>query len=471
MFKVQPYSQMDPRWKDDSLGLDNSTTIGKFGCLLTCMAMVADGFGNDVTPQSLNEKMKVAGGFQGALVMPAVLPNVLPGVRYHKYIQCKNPPAPIADIDATLDAGLPVIVEVDYSPAPGMQNHWIVLYDRQGDDYLIQDPWPYPVKSKKNTLTSRYGFAGAPRMIIKGAIWLSGVQESQTATPKVKPTPKPLPKDAITVYSTADGLALRAQPYVADNNLITRVPLQAEFKVLEPPAQAAGKIGQVNQWLEVQAVPAGDQGYVAAWYVAESKDTVPEVGTPVAPAPQPVPAGQSLVVYATADGLALRSQPMVADTTLIKREPQNAEFVVLDPPDQAKAKIGVQDQWLQARDIAGDQGYVAAWYVDTSRQEPALGAFEKSATAPSPTASPSADKLVVRSTADGLALRSQPVISDATLIKREPLSAELLVLEPVNQAEAKIGVVNRWLNVQDVSGDKGYVAAWYVVKNPTPSAA
>jgi hypothetical protein len=470
MFKVQPYSQMDPRWKDDPLGLDNSTTIGKFGCLLTCMAMVADGFGDDITPQSLNEKMKAAGGFQGALVMPAALPNVLPGIRYQKYIQCDNPPAPIADIDATLDAGLPVIVEVDYSPAPGMQNHWIVLYDRQGGDYLIQDPWPYPVESKKVTLTSRYGFGGPPKMIIKAAVWLSGAQGSRTAAPKAKPIPKPLPSDAISVYSTADGLALRSQPYVADNNLITRVPLQAELKVLEPSAQAAGKIGQVNQWLEVQDMSSGDQGYVAAWYVAESKDTLPEVVTPAAPTPQPVSTGQSLVVYATADALALRSQPVVDDTTLIKREPQNAEFVVLDPPDQAKAKIGVQDQWLNVRDITGDQGYVAAWYVDTSRQEPALGAFEKG-TAPSPAASSTGDKLVVRSTADGLALRSQPVISDATLIKREPLSAELLVLEPVNQAEAKIGIVNQWLNVQDVSGDKGYVAAWYVVKNPTPSAA
>jgi hypothetical protein len=469
MFKVQPYSQMDPHWKDNPLGLDNSTTIGRFGCLLTCMTMVADGFGNDVTPQTLNEKMKAAGGFQGALVVPAVLPNVLPGIRYQKYIQCDNPPAPIADIDATLDAGLPVIVEVDYSPAPGMQNHWIVLYDRQGDDYLIQDPWPYPVETKEVTLTSRYGFAGPPKKIIKGAIWLAGVQKSQSSAPRVKSTPKPVPKDAVTVYSTADGLALRSQPYATGDNLITRVPLQAEFKVLEPPAQAAAKIGQVNQWLEVQAVPGGDQGYVAAWYVAESKATLPEVGTPVATTPQTVSAGQNLVVYATAEGLALRSQPTVADTTLIKRVPQNAEFVVLDPPDQAKAKIGVQGQWLNVRDIAGDQGYVAAWYVDTSRQDPALGAFEKG-TAPSPAASSAGDKLVVRSTADGLALRSQPVISDATLIKREPLSAELLVLEPLGQAEAKIGVVNQWLNVQDVNGDKGYVAAWYVVKSPTPSA-
>ena len=45
MFTVQPLSQMDPRWKDNKLGLDRTSTIGKYGCLLTSMTMVANGFG------------------------------------------------------------------------------------------------------------------------------------------------------------------------------------------------------------------------------------------------------------------------------------------------------------------------------------------------------------------------------------------------------------------------------------------
>ena len=65
MFQVQPFSQRDPRWKDNLLGTDNSSTIGSYGCLLTCLTMVADAFGASETPATLNNKMKAAGGFPG----------------------------------------------------------------------------------------------------------------------------------------------------------------------------------------------------------------------------------------------------------------------------------------------------------------------------------------------------------------------------------------------------------------------
>jgi hypothetical protein len=65
-----------------------------------------------------------------------------------------------------------------------------------------------------------------------------------------------------------------------------------------------------------------------------------------------------------------------------------------------------------------------------------------------------------------LALRSQTVISQATLIKRLPLGAELVVVDPAGEAERKIGVVNEWIKVRDISGAEGYVAAWYVIKQP-----
>ncbi len=45
MFTVKPYSQQDPQWKNRQLGFNPKTTIGKMGCLLTDLAMVAAGFG------------------------------------------------------------------------------------------------------------------------------------------------------------------------------------------------------------------------------------------------------------------------------------------------------------------------------------------------------------------------------------------------------------------------------------------
>ena len=59
-------------------------------------------------------------------------------------------------------------------------------------------------------------------------------------------------------------------------------------------------------------------------------------------------------------------------------------------------------------------------------------------------------------------MRSQAVISDATLIKRLPLGTELTVLEP--NAEAKIGRNDQWLKVKDPAGTEGVVAAWFVAR-------
>lgn len=454
MFATTPLSQQDPRWKNKRLGQD-TITIGKWGCLLTCMTMVANGFGADETPETLNDKLKGAGGFIGALVIPAAMPRVVGGVRFVNYIPCENQPAPISEINATLAAGKPVIVEVDYSPAHGLQNHWVVLYDRKGDDYLIHDPWPFPVESKEVLLTARYGFAGSPKQIIQGAVFYDGVAVPQPPAPP--PAPKPINDTGFAVYATADDLALRTQPFVGDTNLIKRVPLGTKFFVLEPAAQGRAKIGALNQWLNVQDAQEGYEGFVAAWYVVETQPAPPEAPPPVAPPPAPATGGV-FKVYANADGLALRTQPVIADATLIKRLPLNAELVVLETESVARPKVGVSGQWLKVRDIEGAEGLAAAWYVSLQREDPALGV--------GPVQPPA--KLVVRATTDLLALRSQPVIAADTLIKRLPINAELLVVEPAEQAEKKIGVVNQWMKVRDSEGAEGYVAAWYVIKRPAP---
>ena len=64
----------------------------------------------------------------------------------------------------------------------------------------------------------------------------------------------------------------------------------------------------------------------------------------------------------TTEDVALRTQPQVADETLIKRLPFPTELLVTES-DDAPSKIGVYDQWLQVRTLDGKKGYVAAWYV------------------------------------------------------------------------------------------------------------
>ena len=83
----------------------------------------------------------------------------------------------------------------------------------------------------------------------------------------------------------------------------------------------------------------------------------------------PVPA-EKYIIYAGEDDLSLRAEPSVSGY-LWKRMLLGTELICLEPKAQAKAKIGVQGQWIQVQDPKGDQGYVAAWYVSEQKGKPA----------------------------------------------------------------------------------------------------
>ena len=76
-------------------------------------------------------------------------------------------------------AGQPVIVEVDFSPAAGLQTHWVVLYAKQGNDYLMLDPWPYPTDTQAVTLMSRFSHGQTLARSIKAIAWY----QYSTSTP------------------------------------------------------------------------------------------------------------------------------------------------------------------------------------------------------------------------------------------------------------------------------------------------
>jgi hypothetical protein len=55
-----------------------------------------------------------------------------------------------------------------------------------------------------------------------------------------------------------------------------------------------------------------------------------------------------------------------------------------------------------------------------------------------------------------------PKIAPETLIRRIPVTEQLVCLEPANFAIPKIGVVGKWIKVRDSQNTEGFVAAWYV---------
>ena len=94
---------------------------------------------------------------------------------------------------------------------------------------------------------------------------------------------------------------------------------------------------------------------------------------------------------------------------------------------------------------------MAAWFVELKN-------------APPPAPAPQPLTVLVSSQASaGLRLRDRP--SDNGNILEILMPGTLLtVLEPAATAQAKIGVVNQWLNVKLPGGMTGYVAAWYVTR-------
>lgn len=369
MFQTTLLWQNDDRWANDPLG-HGPQTIKEWGCLMTSLAMVVNGFGYDETPQTFNEKMKNAGGFAGPLIRPGAVPATFPGVTMQGRDNCEDAPAPLATIDAAFGRGLPVILQVDWSPVPGLQSHWVVGCGREGDDYVILDPYRSrgDEPGKIVRLLERYPHRGASlEQAITGAIYLAGSPSARPgpaapaggAQPGAAPRPKvPAAGEALVVAPTGAGLALRTQPNLSAG-VRKRFPITAQLIVLDPAAEAAPKVGVEGQWLRVRDI-AGDEGYVAAWYVTPADD--PALGVKTSPPDRSAPPEPPrLVVRTTHDQVALRRAPRIALDTLLKRLPLRAELLLLDPADEDR--IGLNDQWLRVRDLHGIEGFVAAWYV------------------------------------------------------------------------------------------------------------
>ena len=442
MFQTNNLYQNDPAWKDVPLGFPTEGgTIGSWGCLLTSITMMLNGLGYNETPATVNDKMKQRSGFQGSMIIPSAVPAVFPGLVYKRFVVSENSPAPLDQISSAVSAGKPVIVQVDWSPASGIQTHWVLLKEMKGSDFVVYDPYRYPGDGpdKEVLLTKRYKFSGSElSTTILGTLFFDAY-----AAPAVTPI-KPTPTNAVRVYVIEDLLALRAAG-AFDGVLIKRMAQATALTCLEAADVVSAKLGQPGQWLSVQD-PAGSQGYVAAWFVGAQLPTPPVT-------PAPTPAG-SLVLTPTVDGLALRSQTTVSDASLIKRLPLGESLTVREPADAAAAKVGVQGMWIKVADSANVEGFIAAWYV---KKVDAPGAVTPPTPGPTP---PRSNAVVVKSITDLLALRSQPVVSDATLVKRLPLGTRLVLTQPGDAN--KIGVSGQWLAVMDPTNTTGWVAAWYV---------
>jgi hypothetical protein len=412
-FQLVYLSQQDPKWKSDLLGFgDPGDTIGYIGCALTATAMLLSGHGYAETPKSLNQKLKNVGGFVSAAIVWGAVSKIHPNVTLKAFIPCANSDAPLAQIDAAIAAGQPAIVQVDRSPASGIQTHWVVLYKRDGDDYLMLDPWPYqPDTSKPDYLMKRYAHGMTLRRAISHVILYEAIGSGgpistapstpTTTTPPSQPTPAPAAPGGATARIKAEvtwGLNLRSSADTSSSaNILAVLPAGTLLSLLE--ADGYARVGAINQMLRVRT-PGGQEGYLAAWYLEKvSAGTPPVVAAPTAPeseapaappapaptTPSPPPAQpepsssippaappaeppQEEKLFLTVSksvgsgGLRLRQAPSLGGA-LITVLKAGTRLTVIEPVDKARAKIGRAHQWIHVREPLGRRGYVSAEFV------------------------------------------------------------------------------------------------------------
>jgi hypothetical protein len=367
--------------------------------------MLLSGHGYSETPKSLNQKLKNVSGFVSAGIRWGTVNQIYPNVTLKAFIPCSTSDAPLAQIDASIAASQPAIVQVDRSPADGIQTHWVVLYGQKGDDYLMLDPWPYqPDITKEDLLMKRYAQGRTLRRAISHVILYEAYGSGgPISTPVGTPTTTPTSAGSASARvkdSVIWGLNVRSSVDTSSTaNVVTVVAAGTQLILLE--ADGASKIGAINQWVRVRT-PQGQEGFAAAWYL----EAVPQATPAPVTEPAPIPVSEPPAPTSTPDTPATTPTPSVPSVPGTPSTP-------IEPPKEEKKE----------------------------------------------------EKLIVKVSnavgTNGLRLR-KTASKGGALITILPAGTRLTVIEPAKKAKAKIGKPNQWLYVRGPNNQRGYVSAEYV---------
>lgn len=157
------FSQRDPRWAGQQLGNHSTLTIQQWGCMMTCIAMFIAYKGYGITPGQLNTLLRQRGiYYQGYLTPWDAAAQVYSSIQFSGREQRGQ--ALLQKIDAYLQRGIPVLANVDITPQnaynSNMDQHWVLIVSKYGDDYLINDP--AEMQEGVISLRDKYGYAGRP---------------------------------------------------------------------------------------------------------------------------------------------------------------------------------------------------------------------------------------------------------------------------------------------------------------------
>jgi hypothetical protein len=207
-----------------------------------------------------------------------------------------------------------------------------------------------------------------------------------------------------------------------------RVTRSEALTVLGDAGLAQSRLGQQGAWLQVQT-QNGLRGFVVAWLVHLTGQNAPSSGLVVNPL------GMVNARAASTDGNVL-TVAQLGDA-----------LTVLGERTQEQAKIGIQDQWLNAcaGELRGVRGRPAGAAAGAAPVQPQPGQVG----------------LRVAPIAD-VNLRAQPSANSPRVNGANTGEPLKVVESDPAAAKAKIGVQDQWLFVEKADGNRGWVAAWFV---------
>ena len=138
-------AQRDPRWANVKLGYSPTITIGQQGCLITSLTMVLNHYGYNETPSTVNAKLqdpKIHGFVAGQPNMYWKSPLAVWSIDYPVWREPWFGKTDLNEINTWLAKGAWALVHVDLDiETSAIEQHWVVLTERVGDDYRTLDPW------------------------------------------------------------------------------------------------------------------------------------------------------------------------------------------------------------------------------------------------------------------------------------------------------------------------------------------
>jgi len=174
-----------------------------------------------------------------------------------------------------------------------------------------------------------------------------------------------------------DGLRIREAP--VDGKSVGQIYKDQLIDCMESAELTRSKIGVKSEWIKIRTAD-GVEGYTAAWLLVVESGLPPleddtksvEEKTPEKETPKPDSEREKasddrddapiLAVKPTIKALRMRAEPVDGDQ--IGTATDRTVLIVDEDETSARAKIGVEGEWLKIKTVWGASGYVAAWYVE-----------------------------------------------------------------------------------------------------------